>query len=697
MILILLLAGGLLADLAGGETAWKTTVWPTLSRFCLDCHSGDKAKGGLDLALLADEKQAKDRPDLWLKIARQLDRKQMPPATSPQPMDNERKAIRTWIDQSAHADIYNKRIKPLLTRYCYDCHSPGGGNKGGVNLSYIETQAEVGNLAKLWPTVQQVIKDNEMPPKNRPEPSPSERELLGHWLTYQIDLQQVDCTKKTDTATMSKAAASHTWSRPLSSTEYANTITALLGVDVPAGVLSKDGDSSLSPIIIDERLDAAVLSVDRFFAADAGVAAKHQRDRLINGRPSASAAAVLSDAASIVWRRPAASAEVAKAAQKVAASAATWPASLGDGLVLLLMSPNCQMLVEPVDGRKGQALRDPYALAARLSYLLWQEPPDPPLSAAADSKAILADDEIAAQAARMLRDPRSIRFARRLARNYLGIAVLGGAKLPDPKRFPQFDEALRQSMEDEAAHFLMSILRDGRPLSDLVDAGYVWVDGRMAKHYGLPGVTGDGFRKVAVRDGQRGGIAGLAAVLTATSYPGRTSVVMRGKWLVEQILGDDIPPPPPNVPTLEESAADNANMTMRQRLEQHRRKPECASCHQRMDPLGFCLEKYDPIGRIRTTDGSLPIDDRAELISGESFTGMDGLRTYLRSNNQKIIDRFSRKLLGQICERGGIPECDIRDLFADLSPATTGDALFRRIVTSVHFRQRFFTTDSPGR
>ncbi len=248
----------------------------------------------------------------------------------------------------------------------------------------------------------------------------------------------------------------------------------------------------------------------------------------------------------------------------------------------------------------------------------------------------------------MLGDARSDQFVENFAGQWLQLRKLGGVA-PDKDRFPGFDDKLRNAMRTETERYFAHILRNNRSVLELLDSNYTFVNETLARHYGIEGVTGNEFREVALADRRRGGVLTQASVLTLTSNPNRTSPVKRGQWILQQILGTPPPPPPPEVAKLDESqqAADAASL--RERMEVHRTKPECASCHRQMDPLGFALENYDAVGRFRIMDGAFTIDSSGELIGGRKFADIKELKHLLGSTATK---KFTRCLIENMLTYG---------------------------------------------
>jgi Protein of unknown function (DUF1592)/Protein of unknown function (DUF1588)/Protein of unknown function (DUF1587)/Protein of unknown function (DUF1595)/Protein of unknown function (DUF1585) len=311
--------------------------------------------------------------------------------------------------------------------------------------------------------------------------------------------------------------------------------------------------------------------------------------------------------------------------------------SIEDGMALaleaILVSPQFLFRIE------SAGALDDFQFASRLSYFLWSSMPDDELFELALEHRLRDPEVLRAQVHRMLLDPKSRSLVENFGSQWLETRNLP-AMQPDPAKFPQFTPALRHDMQRETELFFQYIIREDRPISDFLAANYTFLNQRLAVFYGIPGVIGPAFRRVELTpDSHRGGILTQASVLTVSSYPSRTSPVLRGKWILETLLDSPPPPPPPNVPNLDEKAI-GATMSMRQQLELHRANPACRVCHARMDPLGFGLENYDAIGEWRTHDGNFPVDSSGALPDGRIFTGPDELRQILLHDQ----DRFAKSL-----------------------------------------------------
>lgn len=286
-----------------------------------------------------------------------------------------------------------------------------------------------------------------------------------------------------------------------------------------------------------------------------------------------------------------------------------------------------------------------WELASRLSYFLWSSMPDDELFDLAKAGRLREPATLDQQVKRMLQSPKSRALVTTFAEQWLGLRVFDRHE-PDPTEFPEFDKTLRKAMYDEATMFFESVLREDRSILDFLDSDYTFLNERLAKHYGITGVTGAQMRKVKLSDRTRGGVLSMASILTVTSGPTRTSPVKRGQWILDQIMGDPPPPPPPGVaPLPAQDKQSGAGLTLRQQMERHRADPTCASCHQRMDQIGFGFENFDGIGRWREREGSVAVDASGVLPGGTSFNGPVEFKTMLLANKQDFVRTLSAKLL----------------------------------------------------
>ncbi len=366
--------------------------------------------------------------------------------------------------------------------------------------------------------------------------------------------------------------------------------------------------------------------------------------------------AVLRNLAARAYRRPPSEIEIADL-KRLAGVAEKNGDSFDRGIQLamkaVLVSPHFLFRIER-DSETSSASAvhpvNPYELASRLSYFLWSSMPDEELIRAARMSELRDPERLRAQIGRMLKDDRSEALVENFAGQWLQLRNLAQAK-PDPKTFPEFDDSLRWAMRRETELFFKAVMREDRGILDFLDAKFSWVNGRLADHYGIRGVHGDEFQRVTLDGDQRSGVLTQASILTISSYPTRTSPVLRGKWILENLLGSAPPPPPPGIPELDTKEAGVA-ASLRQKLEQHRANPSCAVCHQKMDALGFGLENYNAIGAWRTRDGNFDVDSSGELPGGITFKTPAGMKTALRGQKDEFVRCFTEKMLTYALGRG---------------------------------------------
>ncbi len=370
------------------------------------------------------------------------------------------------------------------------------------------------------------------------------------------------------------------------------------------------------------------------------------------------AAKILTNLAHRAYRRPVASAELRPLVNLVAMAQQngdSFEEGLSVAIQAMLVSPHFLFRLEqdrPVAGSEISSYRiNQHELATRLSYFLWSSMPDDELLRVADQGTLRKPIVLKSQIQRMLKDEKAKALVENFGGQWLELRKLESQK-PDRERFPEFDDYLRMSIRRETEMFIESIVREDKSILDFIDGKYSYLNQRLAELYKIPGVKGPEFRKVSLANNpQRSGIITQASVLTVSSYTTRTSPVLRGKWILENILNAPPPPPPPDVPNLDESKI-GSTLTVRQQLEEHRKNPTCASCHARLDPLGFGLEKFNAIGEWRTMDGKLPIDDSGELPDGRKFNGPEELRKILLTDRNAFAQCLTEKLLTYGLGRG---------------------------------------------
>ena len=575
---------------------------------------------------------------------------------------------------SADLERLRSQVEPFLTKYCTTCHGPTRP-KGGLDLSKVPGEAELRSRRKVWERVREYVEGGIMPPEDHPQPTAEESSKLTTWVKAALDRDNCGRPGNPGRVTI----------RRLNRAEYNNTVRDLVGVDFrPADGFPTDdvgygfdniGDVlSLPPMLMEKYLSAAATISERAIVRPSDrrpsdpLPESHRRilfrEPASPGEYLETARTILERFATRAYRRPATPAETVRLMSFVDLAFRNGD-SFERGIQLavqaVLVSPHFLFRVE-LDSRPratGQPARpsaggEPigeYELASRLSYFLWSTMPDEELFRQAAEGKLHSPEILAGQVRRMLLDPKSRALVENFAGQWLQIRNLKTIN-PDRERFPGFDEPLREAMLRETELFFDEVMRGDRSILDFLDADFTYVNERLARHYGMSGITGEAFRRVRLDGQARGGLLTQASVLTVTSNPNRTSPVKRGRWVLEQILGSPPPPPPPEVSPLKEDRAAESGRSLRQRMEQHRAQASCAVCHNRLDPLGFGLENYDGVGAWRERDGGLPVDASGTLPSGEAFRGPGELKTRLKARPREFARCLAEKLLTYALGRG---------------------------------------------
>ena len=548
---------------------------------------------------------------------------------------------------------FHQDLLPQLQKHCWDCHN-GRKAKGGVRLDGFTNLASIYRQPKLWETAVRQVEEGLMPPESRKvQPTQEERLALSEGLRDLLDnpapgVIPLDPGPKI--------------AHRLSRTEYNHTVRDLLGVSLrPADDFPADGgggggfDNNASTLFVPPLLLEKYLTAAEDVLAAAPPEALFRHPVTWYRSETAAATSDLRDLARRAWRRPVSAPEMARLVafyQRTRRSGADSRAATLAAAKAVLVSPNFLFRIEQDPSGKTPAPIDDHALASRLSYFLWSSMPDATLFALADAGRLSQPKVLEAQVMRMLADPKARALSEQFVGQWLGIRTLGSVAAPDPQKFPEFTPALREAMVAEPTEFFAGLLREDRSLLELLDSDYTWVNADLARHYGIPGVSGPSFTRVSLPDRRRGGVTGMAAVLTQTSYPQRTSPVLRGKWLLEEVFGTPPPPPPPLVATLSPNDEKREGLTFRQRLEKHRKDPNCAACHARLDPLGFALENFDPVGRWRTEVSGEVVDASGELSGGVVIVGPEALKQVLLERRQLFLRHLTEKMLAYALGRG---------------------------------------------
>ena len=497
-------------------------------------------------------------------------------------------------DDAAHlrAQAFEHRIKPLLTKYCFDCHA-GDGAEAEVHLDRYENVEQMHRARPAWLRVRDKVASGEMPPEDVEQPSAEDRQLLCD--AIEEVLSRVDCDKE--------ARPGRVTIRRLNRVEYRLTVKDLLGVDyAPADDFPAD-DVGYGFDNIADVLSLPPILLEKYLVAAEEISAASDALRLAESDKQDDARAFLGRLATRAYRRPITDKELERLAA-LAQSGIEQGNDLQTGVRLaaqaLLVSPHFLFRIErdPAEGERERVLDD-YELASRLSYFLWSTMPDDELLDLAGQGKLHEEATLRQQVQRMIASPRSTALADNFAAQWLELRKFDEVKV-SKQHFPEFDEGLRADMRRESTTLFEHIVRENRSILEFLSADYSFLNARLAQHYGISGVEGEQLQEVSLVGTTRRGVLTHGSVLTVTSNPSRTSPVKRGKWILENVLGEPPPPPPPNVPQLEEAGAALQG-TLRERMEQHRRDPACASCHKTMDALGFALENYNATGALRRT------------------------------------------------------------------------------------------------
>jgi len=549
------------------------------------------------------------------------------------------------------ASEFQKEIRPMLEAYCLDCHDSTA--KGGVNLEALSRDGAFWLEPKTWEKALNAIRDASMPPAKKSQPEPHERARLTAWLTETLD--------NPDPGKVPTDVGRRLIHR-LSRLEYNNTVRDLLGVDTrPGDRFPSDGgggggfDNNASTLFVPPIL------LEKYMQAAMEIVAAASSDRLFRVRPGGGKDDGTAARESIEWlavrafRRPVLEEEMAGLLaffDTARQQGASWDDAVRQAVRALLVSPSFLFRTEQDRVGIGPQRLSDWELASRLSYFLWSTMPDETLFALARDGRLAEPATLEAEIHRMLADPKARVFAENFASQWLRTRELHTSVRPSKDKYPGFTPELRDAMAEEPVSFFHALMRENRPLTDCLDADYTYANPVLAGFYGLPAVDGEGFRRVPLTDRSRGGVVTMAGVLTLTSYPGRSSPVLRGKWMMEEILGSPPPAPPPMIKSLPTSDKPRNGLSFRQQLELHRSKAECAACHKTMDQLGFGLENFDPIGLWRTNVADLPIDSAGELPDGRKFSGPAELKQLLLDRKDEFTRNVTERMFSYALGRG---------------------------------------------
>ena len=590
---------------------------------------------------------------------------------------------------------FNDDVTPFVENYCQRCHGQRR-QKGGINLEAALKHPGETAANKRWKQALAVVKAQDMPPSDvSKQPTEEERRKFVDGIGKLKFLSSKDPGLFVI--------------RRLTKAEYGNTLHDLLGVDpaiadeLPDEVFGAGYLNTLSPLQTEQFLAIANEALEKVSASGNGSSTKMQK-RLFGKTPDpgsdqrVAARKVARSFARDAFRRPASEEELDVLLQVfdlARENQLSYEESLRLMFKAVLVSPQFLFITPAASVEPGREIvpLDDYQLASRLSYLIWATMPDEELSELADRGRLHEPSVLRAQVNRLLDDPRSRALFDGFGAQWLGVGDLK-SKTFDADRFPEMTDEMRAAMYDEARLFFESVVRENLSVVHFVDSDYTFLNETLATLYGMDQqVSGPMMRKVKLTDANRGGVLGMPGILATTSFPTRTSPVKRGVWVLEQVLGEHIPPPPPDVPALEKQDQQTIeNLTLRERTELHVSDPTCANCHKILDPIGFGLENFDAIGRWREQDDSGgAIDASGELPGGEHFASPRELKTILAARTDDLARNLTEKLLAYaLCRQlEGYDEIVVDQLMETIaSDGYRMRTMITEIVTSYPFTHR---------
>ncbi|MCG8649295.1 MAG: DUF1592 domain-containing protein [Pirellulales bacterium] len=598
------------------------------------------------------------------------------------------------LAETPKGNPFTEVVVPFLNNHCTDCHS-GDEAEAQLALDGYRQSAKVQTDYEIWERVQRMLVERQMPPSDHPQPT--QAETLACIEAIEAVLESFDCR-----------AAEHPGRvtiRRLNRVEYNNTIRDLIGLDLQlAGDFPSDdvGDGfdnigdvlSISPILMEKYVAAAKTIAEEAFKDEAA------RKRILVHQAESDAEKVAAARknirmfASRAYRRPVDESELNRLFEVMvfAWQQGSEPDEIfKTAVTAVLASPQFLFRIEldpEADDEDGIRPLNDYELASRLSYFLWSSMPDRELFDLAAQEKLTDPQVLAGQVKRMLADPKARALVDNFAGQWLQLRDVDVIH-PDPDQFKDFDDQLRVAMRRETELFFETVMREDHSILEFLDADFTFVNQRLARHYQMPDIEGDEFRRVSLQSKRRG-ILTHASILMLTSNPTRTSPVKRGKWILDNILGQAPPPPPPDVPELGDDAETFGSL--REQMQQHRSNESCAVCHRKMDTLGFGLENFDAIGAWREKDGRFEIDPSGDLPGGRSFRDAAELMTILAEEKKAEFCRcLTQKMLTYALGRGlnSYDRCTVKEIVQALEENDYRfTTLVTKIVTSPPFMMR---------
>lgn len=532
---------------------------------------------------------------------------------------------------------FERDVMPIFETRCFECHS-GDSQEGELDITSILAQNPWVRNRELWVKISQYLALGAMPPQDCAQPTPEERATVVAWIDRMLETFDYETVK----------SPGFERAHRLSHHEYDATIRDLLGLELhldekfpeensgTSGFDNSENTLFLQPLLLERYLAAAeeLLDVATQGTPPASPVLAHMISQLSEVQESSErerVGAVLQEFMLHAYRHPPIEEQVQHIADyymQQRESGISTTKALQAALSLVLVAPEFLLRIETSANQVEYHISE-WDLASRLSYFLWASMPDERLFTLAQQGRLSQPAVLASEVDRMLDDPRSDTLGTIFAAQWLGFQHLGTRVHLDPTDNPWCTETLMQAMRDESSSFFNSLVRENQPLERLIDADYTFLNEELAEHYRIRFVHGDEIRRVQLKDDRRGGIFGQGSLLAVTSFPDRTSPVVRGKWILATVLGTPPPPPPPNAGQLDETEEGDEErevLSLREKLAIHRSQAECSICHNQIDPLGLSLEHYDNFGRWRRSTEVGSIDATGQLPNGTKFADLSGLR-----------------------------------------------------------------------
>ena len=717
-------------------------VLPITGKYCIGCHQGKGAPGGVNFSKYRTVAEAKSDLATWERISRAIGSGAMPPKGMPAPSKAQRQLVSEWVETTISADCrladpgrvtirrlnrveYNNTVRDLIgldlkpaDDFPSDDVGNGFDNIGDVlSISpilmekYLDAADKIARKAIRIPrTESAMFNPEEVTDVQRGEYAGlTTVGELGFDHEFELGIYRIKIRAFADQAGPENARMSlviggqpvqefEVAARQAKPEVYEAPFRATRGKAKVAARFLNDFYQPQNPVgNRDRNLWVDYIEVVGPIGGAAGLPESHLRIIPASppvGKERVYAQKLLKNFATRAYRRPATTEEVERLMQ-VFDLAMKYKEPFERGIQLgvqaVLVSPNFlfRAEIDPKLNPGSSRSLNGYELATRLSYFLWSSMPDDHLLGLAADGSLAKPAILKQEVGRMLKDRRSQALADNFAEQWLTLRKLEIIQ-PDPKQFPSYTKELKDAYAQETKLFFNAIVQQDRSVLDFIDGKFTYVNELLAKQYGIPNVKGSEFRKVALTSSERGGVLTQGSVLTVTSNPTRTSPTKRGRWVLEQILGTPPPPPPPGADVLAENQATTGK-TLREKMIQHRKDPACATCHAKMDPLGFGLENFDAIGNWRTMDGDQRVDATGELPDGTRFTGPSQLRALLMKDKDQFVKSLGEKLLTYALGRGVdfADRCHI-DTIADQTEKSgyKFSSLVNAIVTSDPFRKR---------